>query len=356
MSMKVLLRAMYMRRRQKRMHGPAFAAFAAASDAEIGEIFMGAMGGGDSTEGDGEGGGAGDGDEGRPLSNNSVLRDLVEACAEDHRYSSHSADGSRGSSSQWSEGVDDMMGEVVRSARIWGRTRHEHASPVFSSLHAHLFKGLMVELGPSILPGLVKPLEEAVSASGEDMRVKQCTAVEIMSGLVRGAACLARASAAAGSAAVDETWAMAVPLFAAIAESGSPDSVYDLADGIRYCAFDRTVQVCYYIFQSIFSLYSVYIQCEGFAKLDFLPIAPSTAPCRRWRHCLPSSRVNSNDACSRPRRVSPVPATVTVVTVVVVVVVVTVTAVSRVRWMWRWRCRTRKAGERGVKATKVKKA
>ena len=252
---------MYMRRRQKRMHGPAFAAFAAASDAEIGEIFMGAMGGGDSTEGDGEGGGAGggagDGDEGRPLSNNSVLRDLVEACAEDHRYSSHSADGSRGSSSQWSEGVDDMMGEVVRSARIWGRTRHEHASPVFSSLHAHLFKGLMVELGPSILPGLVKPLEEAVSASGEDMRVKQCTAVEIMSGLVRGAACLARASAAAGSAAVDETWAMAVPLFAAIAESGSPDSVYDLADGIRYCAFDRTVQVCYYIFQSIFSLYPV---------------------------------------------------------------------------------------------------
>jgi hypothetical protein len=30
---------------------------------------------------------------------------------------------------------------------------------------------------------------------------------------------------------------------------------------------DVSHQVCYYIFQSIFSLYSVYIQCEGFAKL-----------------------------------------------------------------------------------------
>ena len=29
------------------------------------------------------------------------------------------------------------------------------------------------------------------------------------------------------------------------------------------------VQVCYYIFQSIFSVHSVYIQCEGFAKLTF---------------------------------------------------------------------------------------
>ena len=35
----------------------------------------------------------------------------------------------------------------------------------------------------------------------------------------------------------------------------------------------RLSQACYYIFQSIFILYSVYVQCEGFAKLT----CPSTA-------------------------------------------------------------------------------
>ena len=48
-------------------------------------------------------------------------------------------------------------------------------------------------------------------------------------------------------------------------------------------------QVCYYIFQSIFSLYSVYIQCEGFALTltccSTLRRArkSSTTSCTRWR-------------------------------------------------------------------------
>ena len=115
-----------------------------------------------------------------------------------------------------------------------------------------------MELGPSILDGLRQPLEDAVRSDGEDQRVKQCTVVEIVSGLVRGATCLSRDSrnnarwAESGDgrddkdgsngrddSPVDPTWAMAIPLYQLIAESGSPDTIYDLADGIRFCTYDR---------------------------------------------------------------------------------------------------------------------
>ena len=49
----------------------------------------------------------------------------------------------------------------------------------------------------------------------------------------------------------------------------------DGAVGESHAMVDASREVCYYIplvFQSIFSLYSVYVQCEGFAKLTFLPM------------------------------------------------------------------------------------